>query len=135
MRILMPVGEEIQFDDKLRHLLFNTNVIDEIQECYDDGIVDILNSMLGSKEKEGKKNQYDKLSYILLVLLNEDVRLHNKNNQNDKWEVLTEEFIRSELVTNTTSLELTMLVLTAFSGSVPKSTDSPPNVESDNIKK
>ena len=135
MRILMPVGEEIQFDDKLRHLLFNTNVIDEIQECYDDGIVDILNSMLGSKEKEGKKNQYDKLSYILLVLLNEDVRLHNKNKENDKWEVLTEEFVRSELVTNTTSLELTMLVLTAFSGSVPKSKDSPPNVESDNIKK
>lgn len=135
MRILKPQGIEIEFDDKKRHLLFNVNVIDEVQEKYDDYIVNILNSLFDKENNYNSRNAYNKLSFILLTLLNEDVRLHNKNNPDDKWEPITEDFINSELLTNDTSASLSILVLQSFNGTLPKSEDEDPNQASGTTKK
>ena len=136
MRILRPVGEEIQIDDKVRHLLFNINVIDEIQEHYDEYIVDVINSLFNNKDKKKQKQSYSTMVYILLTLLNEDVRLHNKRNPQDMWEELTEEFLKEEVVTNETSMTISLLILKAFNGTLPKSEgDSDPNLKGGQAKK
>jgi hypothetical protein len=136
MRILKPLGEEIIFDDKVRHLLFNINVIDEIQEYYDMYIVDVINMIFESKDRDVMKKSYDVLTYVLKTLLNEDVRLHNKKNPDDQWEALTEDFIKDEILTNETSMQIGLLVLNAFSGSLPKSKgDNNPNQMSGQTKK
>jgi len=132
MRILMPIGEEIEFDDKKRHLLFNINVIDEIQEHFDMYIVDAINSVFSETDKKGG---YNRLSYILLVLLNEDVRMHNRKSPNDQWCLITEDFINSELLTNDTAKVFTGLILKSFNGSLPKVDKQTPNVKSGQVKK
>lgn len=57
MKILKPVGQELEFDGKVRHLLFNVNVIDEIQEKYDTDVVDVLNTIFETQDKEKKKKR------------------------------------------------------------------------------
>ena len=134
MRILKPVGEVLQFDDKERHLLFNVNVIDQLQEDYDTDIVDIINTIFELKDKEKKKKSYGMLAHVLMVLLNEDVRLHNKYNPDDQWEELSEEYIRTEVLSNTTSKNIAILILLSFNGSMPKSDDTSPNEMSEQVK-
>jgi len=135
VRILKPVGEEIDFDGKTRHLLFNINVIDDIQEHFDMYIVDVLNSVFETENKEIQKKSYDTLSYILTSLLNEDVRMHNKNNTEDQWDEITEEYIKEELLTNGTSMVLGSLVLKSFNGSLPKTEEDDPNQKTGQKKK
>lgn len=135
MRILKPVGEKFEFDDKVRHLLFNVNVIDEIQEHYDEYIVDVLNSMLDSKSKENQRNCYKKIAYILSVLLKEDIRLHNKNHPEDQWEEITEEYIKEEILTNNNSGIIAMAIIKAFSGTMPQDEDEDdPNLNTGQTK-
>lgn len=135
MRILKPVGEEIDFDGKVRHLLFNVNVIDEIQEHFDMYIVDVLNSMFKVDDKAAQRSAFDTLSYVLTVLLNEDARIHNKNNPADQWDEITEEFIKGELLTNSTTVTIGLLVLESFNGSISKKGEDDPNQKSGQTKK
>lgn len=136
MRILKPIGEELEFDGKVRHLLFNINVIDEIQEHYDMYIVDTINSIFDNTNKENQKKSYNTLAYILTVLLNEDVRLHNKKNPKDTWDKVTEEYLKEEVLTAETSARLSILMLNAFNGNLPKSEeDDDPNQKSERTKK
>ena len=130
MRILKPIGEEIEFDEKARHLLFNVNVIDEIQDHFDMHIIDALNLMFSAD-----KNEYDTIAYILTVLLNEDVRLHNKNFPTEQWENITEEFIKEEVLTNGTGKIISILIVKAFNGDLPKSEEDDPNAKSGKAKK
>jgi hypothetical protein len=135
MRILKPVGTEIDIDGKERHLLFNINVIDELQEHFDMYIGDILNSLLERQDKEKQKAFYDTVVCILTVLLNEDVRLHNKHNPSDPWENITEEYLKEEVLTNSTSATITLEILKSFNGSLPKNEDDDPNLKSGKTKK
>ena len=134
MRTLMPIGEEIDFDGRTRKLLFNVNVIDEIQEHYDAPIVDVINSIFSKEDKEIRKKSYDTISYIFNVLLNEDARLHNKKFPKDEWEDLTEEFLKEEVITNSTSLQITLAILASFNGSIPQEEEDP-NVKSEQTRK
>jgi hypothetical protein len=135
MRILKPVGIEIDIDGKDRHLLFNVNVIDELQEHFDLYIGDILNALLDSQDKEKQKAFYDSIAFILAVLLNEDVRIHNKNNPNDPWEKITEEYLKEEVLTNSTSATITLEILKSFNGTLPKSEEDDPNLKSGKTRK
>jgi hypothetical protein len=135
MRILKPTGLEIEFDGKVRHLLFNFNVIYEIQEHFDMYIVDVLNLHFKKEtDKEIRKREYADLAYILTVLLAEDVRLHNEKNPSDQWEKITEEYIKSELITNGTSGNLWLLVIKAFNEDLPQNEDDDPNLTSEQKK-
>lgn len=135
MRILKPVGEELELEGRVYHLLFNLNVIDEIQEQYDMPIVDILNSIFDKEDKKKQKESYNTLAYMITVLLNEDIRIHNKKNEKDQWPEVTIEYIREEVLTNSTSGQLSLLILKAFNGTLPKSEDEGPNQESVQTKK
>jgi hypothetical protein len=135
MRILKPVGIEIDIDGKDRHLLFNVNVIDELQEHFDMYIGDILNALLDNQDKEKQKAFYDSIVYILAVLLNEDVRMHNKNNPSDPWEKITDEYLKEEILTNSTSAAIALEILKSFNGSLPKNEDDDPNLKSGKTKK
>lgn len=135
MRILKPVGEEIEFDSKVRHLLFNVNVIDDVQEHFDMYIVDVLNSIFEVEDKDVQRKSYDTLSYVLSSLLNEDVRIHNKNNPSDQWEEITEDFIKEEVLTNGNSPVFASLVLKSFNESLPKHEEDDPNQKSGQKKK
>jgi hypothetical protein len=135
MRILKPVGEVLEFDGKERHLLFNVNVIDQLQEDYDNDIVSIINEIFELEDKEKKKKAYAMLAHMLTVVLNEDVRLHNKYNPDDRWEDLSEEYIRTEILSNSTSKLISALMLLSFNGTMPKSDDTSPNEMSEQTKK
>lgn len=132
----MPVGEEIDFDGKTRHLLFNVNVIDDIQEHFDMYIVDVLNSLFKIDDTAAQRGAFDTLSYVLTVLLNEDIRMHNKKYSSDQWDEITEEYIKEELLTNSTSAILASLVLKSFNGTLPpKNEEDDPNQKSGQKKK
>jgi hypothetical protein len=135
VRILKPVGEEIEFDSKVRHLLFNVNVIDDVQEHFDMYIVDVLNYIFEVEDKDVQRKSYDTLSYVLSSLLNEDVRIHNKNNPSDQWEEITEDFIKEEVLTNGNSPVFASLVLKSFNESLPKHEEDDPNQKSGQKKK
>lgn len=130
MRILMPQGEPINFDGIDRKLLFNINVIDELQEHYDMNIADVFKLILTTDpEKVGKS--YDNLCYILSVLVNEDTRIYNKT-ASEKREIITESEIK-EYITHGTANVLTYYVLKAFNKGMPKKgeEDDDPNVKSE----
>lgn len=137
MRILKPVGEKLELDGKLYHLLFNLNVIDEIQEYYDMPIVDVLNAMFDIKDKQKKRESYNMLAYVLTVLINEDIRIKNKKNPESEQEKITIEYLREEIITNETSSGLALLVLKAFNGTLTKDEDEDedPNLKGVQVKK
>lgn len=135
MRILKPVGEELELDGRKYNLIFNVNVIDQLQETYDMAIVDILNSMFpkNGDEKEVKMNSYKKVAYIAQVLINENIKLHNKENE-EKWEPITCEYI-AEMLDNITTIKLALLMLKSFNGTNSKSETNEKNVKSEQTKK
>lgn len=135
MRILKPVGVEIELDDKPRKLLFTVDIIDEVQNHYDMYVVDVLNSIFSSESKENMRDAYNKVSFIFTLLLNGDVKRHNKDNPGDIWNEITEEWIRSEWLTNSNVAIFGGLILKAFNESLPKSDDEDPNQKSGQVKK
>lgn len=119
MKILKPQGEEFIFDNKKRRLLFNINTINEIQEHFDMYIVDVLNALVNPENAD--RDWYNKLAYILTVLLNEDIRLHNEDCPNDKWEEISIEFVKSRVITNKNSGLIAISIIKAFSADIPES--------------
>ncbi|MDF2820185.1 MAG: hypothetical protein K0R15_626 [Clostridiales bacterium] len=115
MRSLKPKGIEINLDNKPRKLLFTLNVIDDLQEHYNLAINEVLMKMFGETEEE-KKKSYNILKYIMMVLINEDVDIHNDENS-DKWEKVSERYVGRILAKCNTGFVVTM-VLEAFSSSL-----------------
>jgi len=126
MRILRPKGEKLTIDDRTYHLLFNINTIDEIQEHFDKPIDEVLNDTLDIKNTENKKQSYNKIAYMLVTLINQDVERHNKKSE-DKWEPVSEEWLKEEILTNETAIQAMALILKAFNGSVDTGDEKNPN--------
>ena len=126
MRILRPKGEKLTIDDRTYHLLFNINTIDEIQEHFDKPIDEVLNDTLDLKNTENKKQSYNKIAYMLATLINQDVERHNKKSE-DKWEPVSEEWLKEEILTNETAIQAMALILKAFNGSVDTGDEKDPN--------
>lgn len=126
MRILRPKGEKLTIDDRTYHLLFNINTIDEIQEYFDKPIDEVLNDTLDLKNTENKKQSYNKIAYMLATLINQDVERHNKKSE-DKWEPVSEEWLKEEILTNETAIQAMALILKAFNGSVDTGDEKNPN--------
>ena len=134
MRILRPKGEKLTIDDRTYHLLFNINTIDEIQEHFDKPIDEVLNDTLDIKNTENKKQSYNKIAYMLATLINQDVERHNKKSE-DKWEPVSEEWLKEEILTNETAIQAMALILKAFNGSVDTGDEKDPNQKSVQVKK
>ena len=134
MRILRPKGEKLTIDDRTYHLLFNINTIDEIQEHFDKPIDEVLNDTLDLKNTENKKQSYNKIAYMLATLINQDVERHNKKSE-DKWEPVSEEWLKEEILTNETAIQAMALILKAFNGSVDTGDEKNPNQKSVQVKK
>ena len=134
MRILRPKGEKLTIDDRTYHLLFNINTIDEIQEYFDKPIDEVLNDTLDIKNTENKKQSYNKIAYMLATLINQDVERHNKKSE-DKWEPVSEEWLKEEILTNETAIQAMALILKAFNGSVDTGDEKNPNQKSVQVKK
>lgn len=134
MRILRPKGEKLTIDDRTYHLLFNINTIDEIQEHFDKPIDEVLNDTLDLKNTENKKQSYNKIAYMLATLINQDVERHNKKSE-DKWEKISEEWLKEEILTNETAIQAMALILKAFNGSVDTGDEKDPNQKSVQVKK
>lgn len=126
MRILKPKGEEITIEDRTYCLLFNINAIDEIQEHFDKPIDVVLNEVIDVRDSENKKQSYNKLTYILAVLINQDVERHNRKHE-DKWEKLSEDWLKEEIITSVTSIKILAVILRAFNGSVETGDNEDPN--------
>ena len=134
MRILRPVYEEVDFDGKTRRLPFNVLVIDEIQEHFDMGIADVLNSFFNKDSEVELRNA---IAYVFTVSINEDTRLHNKKYPNDLWEEITEEYVKEELLTNSAiTIEIGALLIESFNGTMPKSEEeNDPNQKTGQVEK
>lgn len=126
MRILRPKGEKLTIDDRTYHLLFNINTIYEIQEYFDKPIDEVLNDTLDLNNTENKKQSYNKIAYMLATLINQDVERHNKKSE-DKWEPVSEEWLKEEILTNETAIQAMSLILKAFNGSVETGDEKDPN--------
>lgn len=66
MSSLRPVGTPINIDGVERHISFNLNVTDEIQEHYDMSMYDALDMLTN------KRTASSTMKYILTVLFNDE---------------------------------------------------------------
>lgn len=66
MSSLRPVGTPINIDGVERHISFNLNVTDEIQEYYDMSMYDALDMLTN------KRTASSTMKYILTVLFNDE---------------------------------------------------------------
>lgn len=129
MRILKPQGIEINIDELPRHILFDLNVIDEIQEHYDEPIHDIITKIFG-ETKDERKQSYKLLRYVLTALINEDVALHNELS-GEQWETVSELYIGS--IINSGNIGMVSDILyRAYTAQFPKASEDEqsPNVRS-----
>ena len=126
MRILRPKGEKLTIDDRTYHLLFNINTIYEIQEHFDKPIDEVLNDTLDIKNTENKKQSYNKIAYMLATLINQDVERHNKKSE-DKWEKISEEWLKEEILTHEKAVQAMAWILKACNGSVDTGDEKEPN--------
>lgn len=117
MRILKPTGVPVKIDDKERKLLFTLNVIDEIQEYYDQSIGEVLKTAF-AEDAESQRRSYGIIRKILTVLINEDVEMHNEE-QEEKWDKVDEKYVGRRIGQH--NLEyIAIKILEAWSGSLPK---------------
>lgn len=131
MRILKPEGIPFTFDDKDRRLLFTIDAIDAIQEKYNEYIVDIINSLIDIENKDAQRRAYNRTAYILYVLWNQDVEIHNEEHPEDKWQYISEEYIRKRILNNTNVGMAILAIINAFNEGMPKSEDDDdPNLKS-----
>lgn len=134
MRDLKSNGAYIKIDDKERKLTFTINVIDELQEHYDMAIGKVIEMMFGTEEDEARKS-YSMIRKVLTVLINEDVEMHNDDND-DKWELVDEKYVGRK-VSQENILEVGMAILKAWSASLPPKEDDEDekNLKAENMKK
>jgi hypothetical protein len=114
VRELAPIGVPINIDGKERHLLFTVNVIDDIQEHYNLPIAEAVIKTM-SKDKES----FSHLRYILMVLINEDVEIHN-DESDEKWKPVTEKYVGRKITIDNAGI-VAAAMFTAFTRSLPKS--------------
>ncbi len=108
--VLEPTGAPIKIKGKIRHLLFNTRVIKDIENHFNAFINDVLNSMIG------KLGSYETLCYVLYTLLLEEIAMHNECCPLDKKELdIDLEYIRTRVVTSKNALAIAnYIVIFAF---------------------
>ena len=104
------------------------------QEYFDKPIDEVLNDTLDIKNAENKKQSYNKIAYMLATLINQDVERHNKKSE-DKWEPVSEEWLKEEILTNETAIQAMALMLKASNGSVDTGDEKNPNQKSVQVKK
>jgi len=112
---LLPVGIELNVDGKPRHLLFSIKAIYEIEEFYNEPVINVLRGMLGA---DGKSYNY--LWHTLTILLNNDVELHNIEHPDDKWEKLSDEYVGLKILTLSNIGAVAAKVIEAFNAGMPK---------------
>lgn len=135
MRDLKSNGAYINIDGKERKLTFTINVIDELQEHYDMAIGKVIETMFGAEEDESRKS-YSMIRKVLTVLINEDVEMHNDDNE-DKWELVDEKYV-GRRVSQENILEVGMTILKAWSASLPpkeEDDEDEKNLKAENMKK
>lgn len=127
MSDLNPKGIKINFDNKERHLLYTLNVIDQIQNHYDMAINEVMNLLYGT-EPDSRKKSYSMLRYIITVLVNEDVTIHNESSPDDKWESVSENYIGRHVTLHNVG-EVSLAVIKAYTSTIP---DTDEDEEGDN---
>lgn len=125
MRDLRPKGIEINIDGKQRHFLFTINVIDELQERYDLAIYEVIQKLF-SEDEQDKRNSFKVLKCITTVLLNEDVAIHNDENE-EKWEEVTEKYIGRKLTIENMGFVAIAILKSYQSALVISEDDADPN--------
>lgn len=135
MNLLKYSGREIKIDGISYYLLFNVNVIDQIQEEYDQSVEEVLDSIYTFENKKRDRNAYDKLSFVVFTLLNESVRMDKKKALPSGQREISLEEVRSELVTIRSSAIWTQEVYYSFAESLAPKLENEesesPNVESE----
>ena len=102
-------GIPVEINNMEYNLLFTVNVIDELEEHFEDDITSLKNWML-----DGKKVRYKNLAYILYVLVKECIEIRKEDGK--EAQDITLEKVRRHI--NTVNVGDYMLAITeAYIGS------------------
>jgi hypothetical protein len=123
MRILRPKGTPIELEGEQFNLLFTVDVIDDIQEHFDNDIVSVLNSM-----REDSRKGYKVIAYVLMTLINAALE---RDGLEDRYNLKR----ISQYITNNTARELIPLIIYTFNNDAPPSEEKDPNGMSGQQKK
>ena len=120
MSDLQTRGIPYTIGGKERHLLFTLAVVDEIQAKYDKAVSEVLFDM-----KDPAKT-YDILAFVVMTLINDEVRRNNYFGNASDPEVSEQEL--KWLIDVPMSTELVKVVFKAFGFSIPDNEDDDPNL-------
>lgn len=116
MSDLNPKGVEFELGGIKRHFLFTFNVIDEIQEEYGTGVLDVIQKMCMTEDT------IPVLKYLVKTLINDEVEREKFFNKNCDLTPVTDKEV-GWLLTNENMLEASKAVMRAYGLSVPEDTD------------
>jgi len=124
MSDLKPVGEPIMFDGVERHLLFDLNVVDEIQERFDAPLEDVMDGLTDDRKMAGT------MKSVLAALLNDEVdRLDHKGEKHEMKKYTEKEI--GWLVSKENMYEVAFALYKAYGASLPEPDEfEAPNAES-----
>lgn len=122
MRILKPEGTLLEIEDLELQLLFTADVIDDVQDHFDNDIVSLLNSM----RKDPRKG-YKTMTYTFMSLINSAIE-----RQKLERAPFTYEEISKTYITNATAITIIPFIISIFNNDTPNNED--PNAVSEQAK-
>jgi len=124
MSDLKPVGESLMLDGVERRLLFDLNVIDEVQEHFDAPLEEIMDRLTDDRKMPGT------MKFVLAALLNDEAdRLKHKDGECSLKRYTEKE--AGWLVSKENAYEVTLAMLNAYGASLPEpDEDETPNAQS-----
>lgn len=114
MSDLRPVGVPVMIEGVERHMLFTLNVIDEIQEHYNEPLAEIINNLMK------KSSAVKTLRYMTYALLEDE--LQRKAAGGEKLKKYSEKEI-GWLITRENEEEIMLAILKAYGLALPESDD------------
>lgn len=114
MSDLRPVGVPVMIEGVERHMLFTLNVIDEMQEHYNEPLAEIINNLMK------KSSAVKTLRYMTYALLEDE--LQRKAAGGEKLKKYSEKEI-GWLITRENEEEIMLAILKAYGLALPESDD------------
>lgn len=114
MSDLRPIGVPVMIEGVERHMLFTLNVIDEMQEHYNEPLAEIINNLMK------KSSAVKTLRYMTYALLEDE--LQRKAASGEKLKKYSEKEV-GWLITRENEEEIMLAILKAYGLALPESDD------------
>ena len=113
MRDLLPTGAPVDIGGKTRRFIFNLNVVDELQEHYDEPLSTVMAKLFSDDQD---RNEY--LKTVVTVLINEDVAIHN-DESSDKWDFVDTKSV-GRMITIKNRWPIMQAIMQAYTEGLPE---------------